>query len=391
MKHLKVFFWTILLSMAVLGQVDTNSDHFYLFTYFINTEQELGARLAVSSDGINWQLINEGKPIFTPTLSAEHLMRDPMTVFDKATKTFHIVWTSGWNQTGIGYSSSKDLKTWTPQTNLPVGEKIANCACCWAPEIFWDDIQNKYMIFWSTDNGVGKRSYYVLTDDFKTFTDPVKFFDPGYTEIDACMLKVAEGNYYMFFKDERRTQDAGQLAKNIHYVHGPTPQGPWSDVSKWITITGCEGPSATKIGDEYRVYFDPYENFGTNDRMVSVKSLDTTASPWPYGAKLFKFGAGGTKTVFSYNHGHIIEIPREYVMHLLYDQPLSGVKFQWRTLRDPAPAFAGNPAAVWIDVLGRNVGASGAAFEAQSRIAPSGFLIMKSDATKAKRQFVFVK
>jgi hypothetical protein len=369
---------------VICGQVDTNSSHFYLFTYFLN--ETAGARLALSSDGINWQLVNNETPIFTPTLSPERLMRDPMIAFDPTTRTFHVVWTSGWSQTGIGYSSSKDLKTWTAQTALPVGAAITNCKCCWAPEIFYDDSRNKFMIFWSTDNGAGKRTYYSLTSDFKSFTDAAKLFDPGYTEIDACMLKVAEAKYYMFFKDERSTQDDGQAAKNIHYVCGATPQGPWGAVSKPITKTGYEGPTAIKINDEYRVYIDPFTNSGSTDRMVKVKNLDTTASPWPYGDKLYKVSASGVKNSFSFSHGSIIEIPREYVMFLLYNISLP----KESSLRQPLlPARRMERENFTLsgifDVLGRNVMISNTV---QGRLlhsgVSSGFFIMMNDDKKAK-------
>jgi hypothetical protein len=51
--------------------------------------------------------------------------------------------------------------------------------------------------------------------------------------------------------------------------------------------------------------------------MVTVTNLDTTASPWPQGAILTTATSN-----FSYNHCGIIEIPRIYVMHLLYNQPI---------------------------------------------------------------------
>jgi hypothetical protein len=302
----------------VTGVVDTNSQHFYLCSYFLNSNDQAGARLALSSDGIVWQLINEGNPIMVPTMGPEHRQRDPYIFYDSTAKLFHFVWTTGWNGTDLGYSESKDLQRWSPQIDLQLGAKIPNCSCVWAPEIFWDDIQNRFMIYWSTDNGTnGKRAWYVLTTDFKTFTDPAKLFDPGYSEIDGDMLKVADGKYYLFFKDERDPGEAGQPTKNIHYVYGPTPQGPWSTVSNTITGPGCEGPSSIKIGNVYRIYFDPYYDFTSTYRMVTVANLDTTASPWPQGAILTTATSN-----FSYNHCGIIEIPRIYAMHLLNNTPI---------------------------------------------------------------------
>ncbi|MBN2037380.1 MAG: glycoside hydrolase family 43 protein [Chitinispirillaceae bacterium] len=306
--------------IPVNSVVDTNSQTYYLFTYFINLEEGLGARLALSSDGINFHQHIDGRPILAPLVGVEKLMRDPTIYFEASTETFHMVWTCGWNETGIGYSSSKDLKNWTPQRFLPVGEKITGCACCWAPEIFYDDIKDSLMIFWSTEVGVdGKRAYYVMTKDFQTFSDPAKLFDPGYTEIDAQILKVDEDKYYMFFKDERTSVQAMRQAKNIHYVYGPTPQGPWSGESNGLTAVGYEGPCAIIIGDEVRLYSDPYMDFASTNRMYAVKVADLDASNklWPVGPTL-KTATGN----FNWNHSSIIEIPRKYVMHLVFNQPL---------------------------------------------------------------------
>jgi hypothetical protein len=120
--------------------------------------------------------------------------------------------------------------------------------------------------------------------------------------------------------------------KNIHYVHGTSPRGPWSAVSNTITNVGCEGPSAIRVGNEYRVYFDPFSDFGSTYRMVKVTSLDTTASPWPQGDTL-KTGT----SIFQYSHGSIIEIPKKYVMHLLY-----GVEIQASVPDDGIPLGKAN-------------------------------------------------
>ena len=321
MNYQKVLVVALALSFAALGQgVDTNSQHFYLFTYFINTNDQAGARIAISSDGVNWQKINNEQPIFSPTISNEHRARDPYTCYDSRTGVFHLVWTTGWTQKSIGYAAVKDLRDWNNcvQKALPVGVKIPDCACTWAPEIFYDDVKDSFMIYWSTERGTnGKRSYYCMTKDFKTISDPVLFFDPGYSVIDNDILKVDNTTYYMFFKDERTASEAGKQSKNIHYVTASRPQGPWTPAagSDAITDPGCEGPSAIKIGNEYCVYFDPYFDFSSTYRMIKVTDLATTASPWPRGPVL-KTASGD----FLFSHGHIIEIPRVKVMEILYNQ-----------------------------------------------------------------------
>lgn len=318
MKNLKGYLLALAMSFAAFAQVDTNSQHFYLFTYFLNLQQDLGARIALSSDGINWQKINNEAPLFTPTISSEHLMRDPFTYFDPLTGVFHLVWTAGWTQRGIGYTSVQDLRYWHDcvQQVIPVGAAIPDCACCWSPEIFYDDIKDSLMIYWSTERGInGKKIYYCMTKDFKTFSNAKLFFDPGYSVIDADILKVGNGKYYLFFKDERSSTEAGKQSKNIHYVYGPTPQGPWTPAagSNAITNVGCEGPSAIKIGNEYRVYFDPYSDFSLTNRMIKVTDLNTTTFPWPQGDVL-KTSTGNN---FLFSHGNVTEISRAKVMQLL--------------------------------------------------------------------------
>ena len=325
MNHLKVFMFFLALSVAASAQLDTNSQHFYLFSYFFNHDDDAGARLAVSSDGIFWQKINNEDPVIVPTLSNERLMRDPCVFFDARSGVFHMVWTTGWNQQTIGYAAVKDLREWknSVQIEIPVGQNIPNCACCWAPEIFYDDVIDSFMVFWSTERGTaGKRGYYCMTKDFKTFTESKLFFDPDYSVIDECIIKVAENNYYMFFKDERTAAEAGKQAKNIHYVTSMRPQGPWSldgpwdKVSKPISMPGMDGPSAIKMGNEYWIYFDPFVNFSSTYRMVKTTDLALDTIPWPQGPVL-KTETGN----FLCSHGTVLEIPRAKLMQLLYGVP----------------------------------------------------------------------
>ncbi|MBN1127625.1 MAG: glycoside hydrolase family 43 protein [Chitinispirillaceae bacterium] len=304
--------------------VDSNSAKFYLFTYFINAEESRGARLAVSSDGVNFHRYVDGQPIMTPLVGVGKLMRDPTIHYDARARKFHMVWTCGWNETGIGYSSSTDLKNWTPQQFLPVGRDIPECACCWAPELFYDEASDSMMIFWSTEVGQnGKRLYYVMTRDFQTFSDPVKFFDPGYTVIDGQIIKAAPDKFIMFFKDERTALQAKRKAKNIHYVTAPSPRGPYptsdAGVSPGITDVGYEGPCAILMGEEVWLYADPFADFADISRLFKLKlaEVESTTAFWPPGPTLMT--ASGP---FLWNHASIIEIPRKYALHLVFNKPL---------------------------------------------------------------------
>jgi hypothetical protein len=334
MNHLKAMALALTLCLTASAQVDTNSQHYYMFVYFLNMDDQAGARIALSTDGIYWGKVNNEAPIFTPTISSERLMRDPNICFDSRTGVFHLVWTCGWNQKTIGYATSKDLKQWGTQLSIPVGEKISNCACCWGPEIFYDDIKDSFMVYWSTETGTnGKRGYCSMTKDFKSYTAPAIFFDPGYSIIDETIFKAAAGKYYLFFKDERTSVEAGKMAKNIHYTTGPTPQGPWDTTGSWdkvsppVTNLVCEGPTIIQRGSEYRLYFDNYAIATSTYRMVTTTDLASTTVPWPQGVVL--------KTTkdsnFYYSHGSILEIPRAKFMQLLYGILDETVYESWST------------------------------------------------------------
>lgn len=337
MKNIEAVFLTGFLCFSVYSQVDTSKSKFWMMTYFRNDINDAaGPNLAFSSDttGIKWQKYNNEAVLFTPatvTGAADHKCRDPMIAYDAVGDSFHMVWTVAWTGTVIGYASSKNLKTWSSQYGLPVGANIANCSVCWAPEILWDDNQSKWMLYWSTNQSGGdKHIYFVMTNNLKSLTTaptPALLFNPGYTVIDADIYKYAAGSYYMFFKDERD----GTANKDIHYVTGSYPQGntqtggSWSAVHANVANTGTEGPCLVKQGKEYHCFFDPYGTASTY-RMTRTTDITTSTSPWT-DAGTTTYGTSNTQ--FIYSHSNIIEIPKKYVLWMLYNKPLPvvGVKF----------------------------------------------------------------
>jgi hypothetical protein len=335
MRSLKTGLLTLILSVALAAQIDTNSQHYYVFVYFVQgeVEQSLGARLAFSTDAVNWEKYSDEKPVIVPKVAKGEspLMRDPNILYDPNTGVFHLTWTTGWNQDNVGYSSSADLINWSEQVMIPVGQKIDGCHCCWAPEFFYDDIKDSVMLYWSTDRGIhGKEAFYSMTKDFKNYTIPKTCFSPKdedgnvYSIIDENLLKVADKKYYLFFKDERKAADAGKVCQNIHFVFGPTPQGPWwkgpwDDVSNPISTPGTEGPTSIIMGDEVRVYFDPYMNHSSTDRSRVIKLANLIGDSAP---QISSFTPGPVMKTASGNflpsNGTILEVPRAKVMQALY-------------------------------------------------------------------------
>jgi hypothetical protein len=118
----------------------------YLFTSFRGNGED-GLHLAYSRDGYNWTDL--GGPFLRPKVGVSKLMRDPC-IIQGPDGTFHMVWTSGWGEKGIGYANSKDLIHWSDQKYIEVMVQEPQARNCWAPEVFYDESGKQYVIFWST-------------------------------------------------------------------------------------------------------------------------------------------------------------------------------------------------------------------------------------------------
>src|SRR5258708_39004199 len=119
----------------------------YLFTYFTKNGED-GLHLAASVDGYKWEKIHDGKSYLAPKVGKSKLMRDPC-VTRGPDGTFHMVWTSGWNENNIGYASSPDFITWTEQKEIPVMAHEPTVRNSWAPEIVYDEKQNQSAFSWA--------------------------------------------------------------------------------------------------------------------------------------------------------------------------------------------------------------------------------------------------
>ena len=185
-----------------------------------------------------------------------------------------MVWTVSWSEKGIGYAHSSDLVNWSEQQYIPVMEHEPEAKNCWAPEIYYDESTEQYLIFWATtipgrfpetDNqssegppapGNNHRMYYTTTKDFETFSDTQLFYERGFNVIDATIVEE-NGQYVMFLKDE--SNKPFQVQKNIRQAYAISAEGPYSYPSEPITgDEWVEGPTAIKIGDTWHLYFDKY-------------------------------------------------------------------------------------------------------------------------------------
>lgn len=190
-----------------------NDQQAYLMSYYTQPEQNL--HYAFSYDGKQWTSLNAGKGVFNgndPTL----LMRDPYIrrVHQNGTDVFHLVHTWGMEHQGIYHWQSPDLIHWTaadgsnngviPLMNGSYGEPISDRA--YSPEFTYDEANDLFYVYWSSMINNRYQIYYCTTKDWKIFSQPKLYFDPGCGASDLHISKMGN-QYYAFFKDMDRGQN----------------------------------------------------------------------------------------------------------------------------------------------------------------------------------------
>lgn len=254
-----------------------NKDEVFLFSYFVDNGED-GLHLAYSYDGLKWEALKNNQSFLKPAAGKDKLMRDPC-IIQGPDGNFRLVWTLSWNEKGIGYAFSKDLINWSDQYYLPVMEHEPDAKNCWAPEVFYDEKTQQYIIFWSStipgrfteteksgDDKYNHRMYFVTTTDFMDFTETELFYDQGFNVIDGTMI-TGNNNYILFLKDETRTPPQ----KNIRFATSSKLTGGFGKPS--APITGnywAEGPTLLKTGSNWTLYFDKY----TAHKMGAIRSAD---------------------------------------------------------------------------------------------------------------------
>ncbi len=292
----------------------------YLFTSF-RANGETGVFLALSSGGRKFTPLNNNKPWIKPELPGM-LMRDPW-LGQGPDGMWHMHWTWGWNKGAgdkslkIGYAESKDLIHWSAQREIAILPAEPTARNAWAQEAIYDVSKHEWTIFWATtipdrftdtektgDTGYNHRMYAITTKDWKTFSEPRLFFDPGFNTIDSTIIKDG-ARYIMIFKDERKNP----VVKRLRLAFADSPAGPWRDVTEPFSRDWVEGPSTVKIGAEWWIYFDHY------------------VAPRGYGAvrtkdwKNFEDVSGEVSFPADHRHGTVVRIPENVAKKLLATTP----------------------------------------------------------------------
>lgn len=248
----------------------------YLFCYFVGNEPEQQTiHLAVSSDGYNFKALNGNEAVIDQT-KGTGCVRDPYifkAVDEEGKDCYYIVATDmdamqGWTSNHrIIFWKSYDLINWEDEYLLDFRnfEGFENCNRAWAPQVIWDEKEEKYMLYLAlstfddpatAENEDAAQHYYLYTTDFRNFTEPEYLYgrrdevvtrDDGYVIngvqcIDGDMIyNEKDGYYYLFFKED--------LTQKIAYVKSEKASGPFEEEYTVCSLNwfGVEGSTMYRI------------------------------------------------------------------------------------------------------------------------------------------------
>jgi hypothetical protein len=274
-------------TLTVLPLPEKEAMEGYFFAYFTgeadqDTEQ---VHFAVSrgNDPLHWDELNGGRPVLRSKYG-ETGVRDPFVVRSPEGDRFFLVATDlqihdgrGWDQAmrhGSRYLEiweSTDLVTWSEQRHVRVSAGTAGMT--WAPEATYDPAIGAYVVYWASNlysandkDHVGAtypRMMYSTTRDFRTFTTPQVWNDPGQGVIDSTVLK--EGDYYYRFTTDEKV--IGSCARDIVLERSKDLRAvdlPGAGPRRWELVDDCirtglgtdwvEGPTAFKSNDGSKFY-----------------------------------------------------------------------------------------------------------------------------------------
>ncbi|WP_327314209.1 family 43 glycosylhydrolase [Streptomyces sp. NBC_01235] len=279
----------------------------YLFAYFTGEGtadgEQIRYALSRGNDPLHWRELNGGSPVLTSTVGEKGL-RDPFVIRSPKGDKFFLIATDlrmyqnssgSWDDVqrhgskSIMIWESTDLVHWTDQRLVKVAPD--NAGNTWAPEAYWDDSLGEYVVFWASklyaddDPGHTGSTYnkmlYATTKDFRTFSEPKVWDDPGYSVIDSTVVKYKD-SYYRYTKDERDPSSSSPCSKFITGEKSTSLTSTKYDfVSDCIgsgSISRGEGPTVFKSNTEEKWYLfiDEYGARG----YVPFETTDLDSGRW---------------------------------------------------------------------------------------------------------------
>ncbi|MCL8010838.1 family 43 glycosylhydrolase [Streptomyces sp. AS02] len=279
----------------------------YLFAYFTGEGtadgEQIRYALSRGNDPLHWRELNAGKPVLSSTIGEKGL-RDPFVIRSPEGDRFYMIATDlrmyrnssgSWDQVqrhgskSIMVWESTDLVHWTDQRLVKVSPDSAGNT--WAPEAYWDDSLGEFVVFWASKlyaaddpdhtGSTYNKMLYATTKDFRTFSEPKVWDDPGYSVIDSTVVRH-QGTYYRYTKDERDPSSSSPCSKFITAEKSTSLTDTSYDFVADCIGSGAmergEGPTVFKSNTEEKWYLfiDEYGGRG----YVPFETTDLDSGKW---------------------------------------------------------------------------------------------------------------
>ncbi|MGW0184831.1 family 43 glycosylhydrolase [Streptomyces sp. NPDC003362] len=314
----------------------------YLFAYFTGEGtadgEQIRYALSRGNDPLHWRELNAGKPVLTSTIGEKGL-RDPFVIRSSEGDRFYMIATDlrmyrgssgSWDQVqrhgskSIMVWESTDLVHWTDQRLVKVSPDTAGNT--WAPEAYWDETLGEYVVFWASKlyaeddpehtGSTYNKMLYATTKDFRAFSEPKVWNDPGYSVIDSTVVEH-EGTYHRFTKDERDPSSSSPCSKFITAEKSTsltdTSYGFVADCVGSGAMDRGEGPTVFKSNTEEKWYLfiDEYGGRG----YLPFETTDLDSGEWT--------PSTGYQLPASPRHGTVLPVTQEEYDRLLAAYPVT--------------------------------------------------------------------
>ncbi|POX45038.1 family 43 glycosylhydrolase [Streptomyces sp. Ru72] len=315
----------------------------YLFAYFTGEGtadgEQIRYALSRGNDPLHWRELNGGKPVLTSTIGEKGL-RDPFVIRSPKGDKFYLIATDlrmyknssgSWDYVqrhgskSIMIWESTDLVHWTDQRLVKVAPD--NAGNTWAPEAYWDDSLGEYVVFWASKlyadddpdhtGSTYNKMLYATTKDFRTFSAPKVWDDPGYSVIDSTVVKYKD-TYYRYTKDERDPSSGSPCSKFITAEKSTSLTSTTYDFVADCIGSGAmdrgEGPTVFKSNTEKKWYLfiDEYGGRG----YLPFETTDLDSGKWTPSTN-YQLPA-------SPRHGTVLPVTQAEYDRLLAAYPVTG-------------------------------------------------------------------
>lgn len=275
-----------LLLLVASSYAQADEPEAYLFAH-MTADDYGGLYYSVSTDGLNWAPMNNGKRVFPgyrghPDVTRGHDGR------------FYLVGNPPDKRSDIRIWVSSDLVEWQLQQEFipDLSQLDVNEPSSWhgAPKMFFDRSSGRYILTWHSaseprerregfidENYWGSmRTYFIESSDLEKWSQPRRLFDFDFATIDVIIRQEGE-RYYAIIKDETHPAFDHPDGKAIRISSAPTPTGPWTAASARVSPNFREAPMLIRRPDDqgWYLYYEQYPGV-----QYGMSTAETLEGPW---------------------------------------------------------------------------------------------------------------